>query len=337
MKLYRKILAVSAMAIGFSGCLKDDSAVMSATNTVNVIEFKNTAPLLTTSVASQYGALALNVIMQPTGSYNAMVSYSGPNVAPEDITITIAPAPASVITTYNTQNKFATTSTSYVNPLPTANYTLPKTTVTIPKGERTVTVPMNFINSDQIFGKQYGLALSITAVTGGHTISGSFGSIIYFLSGINKMDGVYEQHFKFEFRAPGTTTPASNDRGYDLFPVSWYYSDVQMVTASTTGSTMRNLNAGTSITTAVHAATTGGLPSNIPTFIPLVTYDLTTNKVTAVSNNTTSSPRTAVLNTAVDNRYDPATNNIYVSFTVKEAAKNDMLVYDTLFYKTPRP
>jgi hypothetical protein len=30
MKLYRKILAASVLAIGFSGCLKDDSAVISA-------------------------------------------------------------------------------------------------------------------------------------------------------------------------------------------------------------------------------------------------------------------------------------------------------------------
>ncbi|MEO8172171.1 MAG: DUF1735 domain-containing protein [Sediminibacterium sp.] len=335
MKLYRKILAAGALAIGFSGCLKDDSAVMSASNTTNVVEFKNTAPLLTTSVTSQYGALALNVIMQANGTYNAMVSYSGPNVAPEDITINIAAAPASVITTYNTENKL--TGTAAYTPLPSTNYTLPKTTVVIPKGERTALVPMTFINSDQIFGKGYALALAITSVSGGHTISGNFGTIIYFLSGINSMDGVYELHFKFEFRAPGTTTPAANDRGYDVFPVSWYYSDIQMVTASTTNSTMRNLNAGTSITTAVHAATAGGLPSNIATTIPLLTYNLTTNKVTAVANNTATSPRTLAINTAADNRFDPATGNIYVSFTVKEAAKNDMLVYDTLFYKTPRP
>jgi hypothetical protein len=331
MKLYQKILAVSVLAMGFGGCLKDDSAVLSAENTINVIEFKNTAPLLTTSVTSKYGALALNVIMQPTGTYNAMVSYSGPNVAPEDITVTIGVADTSVIGTYNRQNKL--TGTAVYTPLPTANFALPKTTVTIPKGERTAVFPMNFINSDQIYGKGYALALTITGVTGGHTISGSFGSIIYFLSGINKqMDGVYELHFKMTFNG-------TNDRGFDTYAVPWYYSDIQMVTASTTTSTMRNLNAGTSITSAVHAASAAGLPANIATFIPLLTVDPVTNKITAVANNTTTAGTpTAKINPAVtDSRYDPATNNIYVSFIVSQTGKTDIVVNDTLLYKTPRP
>jgi hypothetical protein len=331
MKLYRKILAAGVLAVGFSGCLKDDSAVISADKTINVVEFKNTANL-TSPTTSKYGLLSVNIIMQPTGTYNALVSYSGPNVAPEDITVTVGNADPAILAFYNTQNK-----TTYAA-LPTANYTLPKTTVTIPKGERQVQFPISFINSDQIYAKNYVLALTITAVSGGQVISGNFGSILYLLSGINKQDGIYELHFKFAFQGVGTTTPAANDRGYDTYPVSWYYSDIQMVSASAATSTMRNLNAGTSITTAVHAATTGGLPSNIPTFIPLITFDATTNKVTAVANNTTGNARTAVINPAVtDSRYDPATNNIYVSFIVKESGKNDMVVYDTLFYKTPRP
>jgi hypothetical protein len=321
MKLYRKILAVSALAIGFSGCLKDDSAVLSAENTINVIEFKNTAPL-TSPATSKIGQLALNVLMQPSGTYQAMISYSGPNTAPDDITITLESDPA-VIAAYNTAVK----PTTLLKVLPTTNYALPKTTVTIPKGGRTVEVPMTFINSDQIFNQNYALALTIKTVTGGHTISGNFGSIIYLLSGINKLDGIYELHFKM----------GTNDRGFDTYAVPWYYSDIQMVTASASTSTMRNLNAGTSITTAVHAATAGGLPSNIATFIPLLTYDAITNKITAVANNTTTAGTpTAVINTSADNKYDPATNNIYVSFTVKQTGKVDMLVFDTLIYKTPR-
>ncbi len=321
MKLYQQILAVSAMAIGFSGCLKDNTAVLSAEKTVNVIEFKNTANL-TSPTTSKYGLLSVNLIMQATGTYNAMVSYSGPNVAPEDITVTFGDADPAVLAFYNTQNK-----TTYTA-LPTANYSFPKTSVTIPKGGRTAVIPITFTNTDQIYAKNYVLALTIKSVTGNHTISGNFGSILYLLGGINRQDGIYELHFKF----------GANDRGYDTYPVAWYYSDIQMVTASAATSTMRNLNAGTSITSAVHAASAAGLPSSIPTFIPLITFDPTTNKVTAVSNNTTSSPRTAVLNPAVtDSRYDPATNNIYVSFIVKETGRQDMIVYDTLIFKTPRP
>jgi hypothetical protein len=319
MKLYRKILAASVLAVGFGGCLKDDSAVINPDKTINVVEFKNTAPL-TSPTTSKYGLLSLNVIMQAAGTYNAMLSYSGPNVAPEDLSVTLGVADPAVLAFYNTQNK-----TTYTA-LPTANFALPKTTVVIPKGERTALVPMNFINTDQIFGKNYVLALSVTAVSGGQTI-GNYGTILYLLSGINKQDGIYELHFKM----------GTNDRGYDVTPVSWYYSDIQMVTASATTSTMRNLNAGTSITSAAHAAATGGLPAAITTFVPVLTFDATTNKVTAVANNTTTGGITAVLNPAVtDSRYDPATNNIYVSFIVKQSGKLDMIVYDTLFYKTPR-
>jgi hypothetical protein len=58
--------------------------------------------------------------MQPTGVYNALVSYSGPNVAPEDITVTVGVADPAILAFYNTQNK-----TTYTA-LPTANYHIAK-------------------------------------------------------------------------------------------------------------------------------------------------------------------------------------------------------------------
>lgn len=158
-------------------------------------------------------------------------------------------------------------------------------------------------------------------------ISGNFNTMLYLLNGINNIDGVYELHFKF----------GANDRGYDTYPVSWYYSDVTMVTASTTTSTMRNVNAGTSVTTAVHAAVASGLPTSIAGFVPLLTIDPATSKIVNVTNNS-GGTKSTVLNPAVtDSRLDPATKNIYVSFILREAGKQDMIVYDTLFYKTPRP
>jgi len=306
------------MALGLGGCLKDDSAVLNPNNTTNVIEFANTANL-TSPTTSKYPLLSVNVLMEANGTLNAIVNYTGAFTAPEDITVTVGESDPAVLAAYNTQNK-----TTYL-PLPTANYTLPQKTVVIPKGGRKVFFPINLINSDQVFGKNYVLALAIKSASSG-IISGNFNNMLYLLSGINKLDGVYELHFKF----------GPNDRGYDLFPVSWYYSDVQIVTASATTGTMRNLNAGTSVTTAVHAAVTAGLPSNIPSFIPLLTYDPVTFKITAVANNTVGS-KTALLNPAVtDSRYDPVSKNVYASFILKEAGKADMIIYDTLFFKSAR-
>jgi len=318
MKLYRNILVLGTVAIGFVGCLKDNTAVLNPDNTTNVIEFGNTANL-TSPTTSKYPLLSVNVLMQANGTLNAVVNYAGAFTAPEDITVTVGDADPAVLAAYNTQNK-----TTYLA-LPTANYTLPQKTVVIPKGGRKVTFPINLINSDQVYGKNYVLALAIKSASSG-IISGNFNNMLYLLSGINKLDGIYELHFKF----------GTNDRGYDIFPVSWYYSDVQLVTASGVTSTMRNLNAGTSITTAVHAAVTAGLPSNIPAFIPLLTYDPVTFKITAVANNTVGT-KTAILNPAVtDSRFDPATGNVYASFILKEAGKADMIIYDTLFLKSPR-
>ncbi len=319
MKRIRNIIAISVVAFGFGGCLKDVSRTMDVTQSNNVIEFANTANL-TSPTTSKYPLIGINVLMQPSGTYNAVISYSGANDAPEDIKVTVGDADPAVLAAYNTQNK-----TTYTA-LPTANYSLPQTTVTIPKGKRSVQFPISLTNTDQVFGKNYVLALSIKSASSG-IISGNFNTMLYLLNGINNIDGIYELHFKF----------SANDRGLDTYPVSWYYSDVTMVTASATTSTMRNLNAGTSVTTAVHAAVANGLPSSISAFVPLLTIDPATSKITTVTNNS-GGAKSAVLNPAVtDSRFDPATKNIYVSFILREAGKQDMIVYDTLFYKTPRP
>lgn len=319
MKVLKNILVISILASGFGGCLKDVSRTMDETLTNNVIEFANTANL-TSPTTSKYPLLTTNIVMQPNGTYNAVISYSGLHVAPEDIKVTVGDADPAVLADYNTQNR-----TTYTA-LPSANYSLSQTTVTIPKGKNKVEFPITLINTDQIFGRNYVLALTIKSVSSG-IISGNFNTMLYLLNGINRIDGVYELHFKF----------AANDRGYDTYPVSWYYSDVTMVTASATTSTMRNINAGTSVTTAVHAAVANGLPTSISAFVPLLTIDPVTSKITSVSNNS-GGAKSAIINPAVtDNRFDPVTRNIYVSFILREAGRQDMIVYDTLFYKTPRP
>ncbi len=156
--------------------------------------------------------------------------------------------------------------------------------------------------------------------------------MLYLITGVSKLDGVYELHYKFDY-----LNGLANDRGYDLFPTPWYYSDIQMLTQSTTTSALVNLNAGTTATAGVHAATAAGLPSNIPTTVPLLTFDPATYKVTSIKNNVTTSTRTLTMVTAYDNRMDKTTGNIYVQFDLTESGKNSMRVTDTLLYKTPRP
>ncbi|MES2332383.1 MAG: DUF1735 domain-containing protein [Bacteroidota bacterium] len=326
MKLYRTILAAGVLSVAFSGCLKDESTVLNPDNVPSVIEFQNTANISTGAATNPITLSTIKIQMDPTTqTYNAVVSYSGAKDAPDDITVTVGLSDPAVLALYN--SKQATTYTV----LPSTNYSFPSTTVTIKKGTRKVNFPIALTGTDQLFGKNYVLPLTIKSVSSG-TISGNFQHMLYLITGVCKLDGVYELHYKFDY-----IPPAVSDRGYDLFATPWYYSDIQMLTQSTTTSALVNLNAGTTATAGVHAATAAGLPTNIPTTVPLLTFDPVTYKVTSIKNNVTTSTRTLSINSAYDNRMDKTTGNIYVSFKVDETGKSQLLVTDTLLYKTPRP
>lgn len=316
MKIYTKIIAAGVLAVSLTGCLKDDSTVLDPNKTENVLEFANTANLISPTT-SKYPLLSVNIVMSPAGTYNADVAYSGAHDAPQDITVEVEVADSAVIKAYNLQN----TKTYLV--LPASNYTLPATQVVIPRGSRHVNFPINFVNPDQLYSKNYVLALKIKSTSYGQ-ISGNFGTMLYLLNGINRYDGVYQLKFRF----------GTNDRNYDLAPTTWFYSDVQLVTTGTTTAVLRNLNVGSPYP---HAAVSNGLPTSISGLVPQFTFDLATNNITTISNSVTGT-KTAVPNPAVtDNRADYAgTKNVFASFILKETGKMDMIINDTLIYKTPR-
>lgn len=322
MKLFKILFFTIALATILTSCLKDDSNILDPDNTQNVIEFANSANL-TSPTTSKYPLLSINVVMDAPGSHNAIVRYSGAHNAPQDITVQVDVADPSVLAFYKTQvGSAASTYTA----IPSNLFTLTKTTVVIPKGQREVILPISFPNPDQLYGKNYVLALTIKTVSSG-IISGNFGTMLYLISGINRADGVYTLKYKF----------GTNDRNYDVNPVAWYFSDVQVFTTGPTTATLRNLNASSPYP---HAATSGGLPTSIGGLTPVFTFDLATNKITNIANNNTGTAaqnKTAIPNPAVlDNRYDPATKTVYASFILKEPGKADMIVYDTLIYKNPR-
>ncbi len=318
MKLFNKIIILSLFTTLFTGCLKDDSAIINPANTQNVIEFANTANL-TSPTTSKYPLLSVNIIMQNTGTYNAVVSYSGANNAPEDITVEVVGADPAILTAYNTQNK-----TTYL-PLPAANYSFPQTKVVIPRGQRQVNFPITLLNTDSLFGKNYVLGLSIKSASSG-IISGNFNNILYLMTGINKNDGIYLLKYKF----------GANDRNYDVTPVTWYYSDVTLVTASKNTVTLRNLNAGTSVTTGTHAAQSLGIPTSIAGFVPLLTFDLASNAITLVSNNSGGAKTTNLDPSVTTSRFDPVSKSVFLSMILKEAGKADMVINDTLIFQTLR-
>lgn len=318
MKLNNKLLLFCALGLSLSSCLKDDS-LMDPDKTENVIEFANTANL-TSPATSKLPLLSVNIVMEPNTTYKAAVNYTGAHNAPEDITVEVGVADAAVVQTYNTINN-RTGVNAYVM-IPSNLYSLPSTKVVIPKGSRKVDFPIVFPSPDQLYGKNYVLPLTIKSASTG-IISGNFGTMLYLLTGINRTDGIYTLKFRF----------GANDRSYDVNANAWYYADVSMVTTGPTTSVLRNPYTGASNN---HAAVSSGLPTFIAGFIPQFTLDLASNKITNVTNSSTGT-KTAVPNPAVtDNRFDPATNSVYASFILKESGKADMIINDTLIYKSPR-
>ena len=319
MKLYKKITAFSVLAACLTSCLKDDSNLLDPNKTENVIEFANTANL-TSLITSKYPLLSVNIVMDPAQVYNAAVSYSGAQNAPEDITVEVGVGDTAIVGLYNRQN-----AKSYVL-IPSTLYSLPSTKVVIPKGSRRVDFPINFPNPEMLYNKNYVLPLVIKSASSG-IISGNFNTMLYLLSGINRYDGVYTLKFRF----------GANDRSYDQSTATWYYSDVQLFTTGATTVTLRNLNASSPYP---HAAISGGLPANIASYVPQFTFDLATNKIANITNSvavTATQTKTAAPNPAVtDNRFDPATKNVYASFLLKETGRPDMIINDTLIYKSAR-
>ena|SRR5688572_29811606 len=314
MKLYTTIIA-GALAVSLTGCLKDKAPVIDPAASHNVIEFANTANL-TSPTVSKYPLLSVNIVMDAPATYTAVVRYSGAFNAPEDIQVEVAVADSAVIKFYNTQN-----ARSYLV-LPPTMFSLPQTKVTIKKGTRQVDLPITFTDPAQLYNKNYVLALTIKSASSG-IISGNFGTMLYLLSGINRYDGVYVLKYRF----------GANDRGYDLNATSWFFADVQLVTTSTTNVTLRNLNAANPYP---HAAMSNGIPTSIASFTPQFTFDLSNNKITNISNSVAGA-KTAVPNPAVtDNRIDLATKNVYASFILKESGRADMIINDTLVWKSPR-
>ena len=318
MKLYHKLLLFCAFSFSLSSCLKDDS-LMDPDKTENVLEFANTANL-TSPATSKLPLLSVNIVMDPNSIYKAAVNYTGAHTAPQDITVEVGVADSTVIKTYNTINN-RIGANAYVM-VPANLYTIPSTKVVIPKGTQRVDFPIVFPSPDLLYGKNYVIPLTIKSASSG-VISGNFGTMLYLLTGINRTDGTYTLKFRF----------GGNDRGYDLNANAWYYADVLMVTTGPTTAVLRNPYTGASNN---HASVSSGLPTFIAGFIPQFTIDPASNKITNIINSSAGT-KTAVPNPAVtDNRFDPSTKNLYASFILKETGKPDMIINDTLIYKSPR-
>lgn len=158
----------------FTSCLKDNEIIGPDADgsILNIVEFYDIT-LPTTTANSPYAMYVPTTLdLVPQAEFDIAVSYSGVDVAPEDIVVTLAPEP-SAIPIFNTSQ-----SSSYIQ-MPAAAYDLPAS-LTIKKGEKRafakVIVRPTLLDQTQ----SNALAVKITSASFGE-VSGNFGTVIYSL------------------------------------------------------------------------------------------------------------------------------------------------------------
>ncbi|MET3977861.1 hypothetical protein ABIB62_000429 [Mucilaginibacter sp. UYP25] len=185
MKKYLKMLPVLALVTGLSSCLKDKPII--ADKPQNIVEFYTTEGYLSSATAV-YPVYGKSFVIGEDASFDVIVSYSGTETAPQDITVEVAVDPAA-LTKYNT--KAAVDGDQEYGQLQTNVFSIQSGTVVIKKGERRATLKVKVkIPADFDFDGSYALPLTIKKASTG-TISGNFGSVLYAIGGKNQYEGVY--------------------------------------------------------------------------------------------------------------------------------------------------
>ncbi|WP_199141841.1 DUF1735 domain-containing protein [Pedobacter sp. ASV12] len=169
-----------------------------------MVEFKNPSAIKSPSGAV-YASFNHSYPLESTSAtFTVQVDYTGSDVAPQDIPITIDINPTAV-DDYNTQQH---TSLLRMHEAPyNSLYTLNTTSAVIPKGGRYANVTVSLKPSLFNPAVSYGLALRIKSATGAN-ISANFGTIIVIFGAKNKYDGIYQvvNGNVQRYSAPGSPT-----------------------------------------------------------------------------------------------------------------------------------
>jgi hypothetical protein len=176
-----------ATAVSVTSCLKKDRMnIDQDLGPRNVIEFDNTGGN-SAKVTSKFPGFYSDLGVLGTGeskTFDIKVSYSGADVAPEDITVKLE-IDQSVLAKYNEDNK-----TTYA--VPASDIISFPSTLVIKKGERMAIGQAKVtITNTYDYNAAYGLPLKIASASSG-LISGNFGKAVYSFGVRNKYDGIYD-------------------------------------------------------------------------------------------------------------------------------------------------
>lgn len=317
-----KSLSIKLMSIAtflmllFSSCLKDKGVTNSeyslltgpGTEGKQYVTIPKAPKPQVIAIESKSGSQDVNLFE---------VSYDYVNPADEDITVTIS-----------VNNALVVAENAATVLLPANAYTMPSTSVVVPKGKRLSQAFLIKMITDNIPDptKVYGVGFTISAVSkGGVEIPDNLKNVIYKFTVKNKYDG--------EYTVTGTM--------------------VDYASASLTGSfpfTMRLITAGATTVESYETANgyfipikSGAAASRYGDFSPIFKFDAN-NKIIEVVNyygQPASNGRFAGIDPSGVNAWDPATKTIKVKFFMYQPASvalpNPRVSFDwTMTYKGPR-
>lgn len=313
MKKISLVLFLAGMA-SLTSCLKAGKENFAEGASPMTIQWSTTslddAP--TNAASNLYRTYAHSYDLAPTATMNVMVSITGSGTAPSDITVGITGQNPAAILAYDT--KYFTATTGYTQ-LPANLYTM-ASSVVIPAGQRTVTIPVVLNLAQFDFSKAYALPVTITSTTAGQ-ISANYGTVFYLVGAKNKYDGIY--------KAKGIAVRAGDSA------LSGFFSGLNY-TLTTTGAN----SVGFSQTWSTGGGIAGidGTTITVDPVTNLVTMSATTNPA-LVNNPVGIKDAVGTPGTGYVNRYDPATKTFYLSFYWGTGPTN-RAAQDTLVYSGPR-
>jgi len=203
-KILSTTLFVAAMAVAFTGCLKDKGF----DNHTYGINDPDTQPPgvgfpLAAKAKNDYG---LDVSASPQVVNDMVyVNLESGKPASSDVHVTLTNTSATQVAAYNTANG------TNIQVLPSALFSV-ATALTIPSGGRNVQVPITVSNTTGLNANlSYAIGLTISAVDGGYKIAENLKNLLIVFSVKNQYDGKYT--LRGQFYHP-TQSP-----GFDWFTV----------------------------------------------------------------------------------------------------------------------
>ncbi|MCF3111863.1 DUF1735 domain-containing protein [Niabella sp. CC-SYL272] len=323
MKKIFSALALSFVLVGFSSCLKDDSAILKPEQTTSVVEL-GTFQAFTSSSSNPIRLYSLSFDLSPLDTIIIPVNYAGGRLAQKDIPVKVV-YDSSIVKTFN-EKEYGTTVGSYKTALKPDALTVGN--AVIKKGSNTTELAIAIKVNQIAFDKSYVVPLVISDASG-ETISGNFSKIVINVSVKNRYDGQFTANGTYSDLTLGAAATARYPKTINLItqsPNSVAYFDI-------------NLNGGTYGYTFFN----NGGGSFYGNFAPVFVFD-DNGAVSSVINyygqGTNSSARSAEIDPTGINRMtfglDGKPQKLEVSYFMYQSGAKRLIISETLTFQHAR-